>query len=112
MASVGNSMSTTGPMTRAMRPTPPAVVSVASVTVAVISLSLTPGVGVSKRVHATDDLADFLGNASLASLVGDALVLLDQLVRVVRGRLHRLLASRQLRGRGLEQREEDPALDV
>src|SRR4051794_20905833 len=112
--SVGNSMSTTGPMTRAIRPVfaLSEVDAAFSLMVAVMSLSLTPGLGVGERVDASDDLADFLGDTGLAGLVGDAGELLDQLFGVVRGGLHRLLASGQLRGRGLEQGEEDPALDV
>src|SRR5690625_6724540 len=90
MASVGNSMSTTGPMTRATRPTPgcPLVWPAGSVAVAVMSLSLrstrgSPGglcvgqwavrVGRSRcgeRVRARHDLADLLGDLGLAGLVG------------------------------------------
>src|SRR5690554_5061285 len=117
MASVGNSMSTTGPMTREIRPTEPAAPEAfVSSTVAVMSLtsphSLLAGVRVGKGVDATDDLAEFLGTASLAGLVGDSLVLLDELVGVVRGRLHRLLTGCQLGGGSLQQGEEDAALDV
>ncbi len=54
MASTGNSMSTTGPMTRAMRPTLPAV-TVVSLIVAVIFFSLFPGICIGERVHATDN---------------------------------------------------------
>src|SRR5690606_14093743 len=75
-------------------------------------LSLTPGVRVGQGVDATDDLADFLGNASLAGLVGDSLVLLDEFLGVVRGRLHGLLPRRELGGSGLQEGEEDAALDV
>src|SRR3954451_24684019 len=126
--STGNSMSTTGPMTRAMRPPPLSVAPVLfSSTVAVMSLNslrlawtrglglvrlLAGSVGVGQRVDAADDLADLLGDARLPGLVGDAGVLLDELLGVVRGGLHRLLPRRELRGRGLEQREEDAALDV
>src|SRR5581483_2369997 len=98
IASTGNSTSTTGPITRAMRPT--VVVS----TVAVIKDSLVTWSsvvrrrGVGKGVDATDDLADFLGDAGLASLVRDPGVLLDQLGRVVGRRLHRLLTGSELRG--------------
>src|SRR5262245_22568471 len=113
--STGNSMSTTGPITRAMRPDAPSVAPVFfSSTVAVIVSThlLGSGVGVGERVDATDDLADLLGDARLAGLVGDPGVLLDELLGVVRRRLHRLLPCGQLGGRGLEQREEDAALDV
>src|SRR5689334_3694178 len=113
--SEANSMSTTGPMTRAIRPTLPAAEAAVSVAVAVISLtspSLLAGGGVGKRVDASDDLADFLGNTGLSGLVGDTGELLDQLFGVVRGGLHRLLAGGELRGRGLQQRQEDPTVDV
>src|SRR4051795_981348 len=126
--STGNSMSTTGPMTRAIRPPAPSPAPVFfSSTVAVMSLNslrlawtrglglvrlLAGSVGVGERVHATDDLADLLGDARLPGLVGDAGVLLDELLGVVRRGLHRLLPSGELGGRGLEQREEDAALDV
>lgn len=60
MASTGNSTSTTGPVTRATRPT------LVSTVCAVISLF--PRCGVSQRVRATDDLADFLGDLGLARL--------------------------------------------
>src|SRR5688572_2227205 len=121
--SAGNSMSTTGPMTRAIRPVLPVPDWVwVSSTVAVIVFSLTHsarclglvggGVGVGQRVLDTDDLADLLGDAGVSGLVGDLGVLLDELFGVVGRRLHRLLTSRQLGGRGLEQREEDAALDV
>src|SRR6476646_3465975 len=118
--STGNSMSTTGPMTRAIRPPVPSVAVLFSSAVAVMSLnSLTVrrwlfgrSVGVGQGVHATDDLADFLGDARLPGLVGDTGVLLDQLFGVVSRRLHGPLARGQLRGRRLEQREEDAALDV
>src|SRR5204862_8187195 len=106
------------PITRATRPAAWPVSFFSSVAVAVMSVShsLTGSffgsVGVGERVHATDDLADLLGDAGLTGLVGDAGVLLDELLGVVRRRLHRLLPSGELRGRGLEQREEDAALDV
>src|SRR5680860_1429966 len=94
--SVGNSTSTTGPVTRARRPVSAAESSepFSSSTVVVI-LSLTPsftgGVRIGEGVHATDDLADFLGDPGLAGLVGNSGVLLDQLFGVVGCRLHRLL---------------------
>src|SRR4029450_4894425 len=75
-------------------------------------LSLIPGVGVGQRVHATDDLADFLGNAGLARLVCAAGVLLVPLVGVVPRGLHGLLTGAKLGGGRLQQGEEDPALDV
>src|SRR3954447_16359083 len=129
--SPGNSMSTTGPMTRAIRPVLPApeVVWVSSTVAVIASHSLCSrsgvsrlaigggrlvgrGVGVGERVDATDDLADLLGDAGLAGLVGDPGVLLDQLFGVVGRRLHRLLAGGQLGRGGLQQGEEDATLDV
>src|SRR4051812_12983289 len=118
--STGNSMSTTGPMTLAIRPPVPSVAVLFSSAVAVMSLnSLTVrrwlfgrSVGVGQGVDAADDLADFLGDARLPGLVGDTGVLLDQLFGVVGRRLHGPLARRQLRGRRLKKREEDAALDV
>src|SRR3954447_2386560 len=118
IVSTGNSMSTTGPMTRTIRPTAPfCPVVVSSFRVTVISTHLFAsvvrcGVGVGERVDASDDLADFLGDAGLAGLVGNAGVLLDQLFGVVGRRLHRPLAGSELRGGRLEQGEEDPRLDV
>ena len=67
---------------------------------------------VGQRVDATDDLADFLGDAGLAGLVGDSGVLLDELVGVVGRGLHRLLPGGELGGGRLQQGEVDPALDV
>src|SRR3954454_9706075 len=122
--STGNSMSTTGPMTRAIRPPVPSVAVLVSSAVAVMSLNsllfvagfrrwlFAGSVRVGQGVDATDDLADFLGDARLTGLVGDTGVLLDQLFGVVGRGLHRPLPCGQLGGRGLEQREEDPALDV
>src|SRR5919112_6895725 len=105
-------MSTTGPITRAMRPTPVEPVVVAVSSIVVLIASLTPGLSVGEGVDATDNLADFLGNTGLSGLVGDAGVLLDELVGVVGRGLHRLLAGGHLRGGRLEQGEEEPALDV
>src|SRR4051794_17118036 len=110
--STGNSTSTIGPITRAIRPTLRAPVVVVSSAVAVmVSTSLVPslacGVGVGERVHATDDLADLLGDTGLARLVGHPGVLLDELLGIVRRRLHRLLPRGQLGGRRLQQGEED-----
>src|SRR5690349_3759587 len=95
MASTGYSTSTTGPITRAMRPVVPPAVSLVSSTVAVMSLlSLDSSfcLGVRQGVHAADDLADLLGDAGLTGLVGHPGVLLDELVGVVGRRLHGLLA--------------------
>src|SRR4249919_1146363 len=119
--SMGYSTSTTGPITRATRPVaPPDPVSLVSSTVAVMVFSsvsrtgplLGLCLGVGQRIHAADDLADLLGDAGLTGLVGHPGVLLDELVRVVGRRLHRLLPGGELGGRRLQQRVEDPALDV
>src|SRR6476469_7027962 len=106
----GNSTSTTGPMMREIRPVPPgAAASVFSVTVAVmVSLSLALG----QRAGATDDFADLLGDLGLAGLVRQAGVLLDELLGVVRGRLHRPLAGGELGRGGLEHAVEEPGVDV
>src|SRR6476619_5959164 len=121
--STGNSMSTTGPMTRAIRPPVPSVAVFFSSAVAVMSLNslccrgvrrwlFGRSVRVGQRVDATDDLADLLGDARLPGLVGDAGVLLDQLFGVVRRGLHRLLPGCQLGGGRLQEGDEDAALDV
>src|SRR6187431_1383281 len=110
MPSTGNSTSTTGPMMREMRPTPPtAWVSLRSLTDAVmVSLSLALG----QRAGAADDFADLLGDLRLARLVGQSGVLLDELLGVVRGRLHRPLAGGELGRGGLEHAVEEPGVDV
>src|SRR3954453_7298021 len=105
-------------MTRAMRPVLPApdrvlvsstvaVMSLTQLTLMVLRGSFGGSVGVGQRVHAADDLADLLGDAGLAGLVGDLGVLLDELFGVVGRGLHRLLPGRQLGRRGLEQGVED-----
>src|SRR5580704_18018441 len=98
MCSAANSTSTTGPVTRATRP----VVSAASPlaaefsTVAVICSSLIRCVRAGQRVGAADDLADFLGDLGLPCVVRLTGQRLDQIVRVVGGRLHRAPARGQL----------------
>src|ERR1700722_6741656 len=89
MSSAPNSTSTTGPITRATRPvpSPSACASAACSAVAVMKVSLTPG-RIGQRVGTADNLADFLGNLGLTSLVGVPGELLEQFVGVVRGRLH------------------------
>ena len=65
-----------------------------------------------ERLGAADDLHDLGGDRVLAGTVhGDAEVL-DQLVGVVGGRLHRPLAEGVLGGRGVEQGGVDAGLDV
>src|SRR5210317_642838 len=106
-ASWGNSTSTTGPVTRATRP----VVVAFVVAVFVISLSLSL-LRRSEGVGAAHDFGNLLGNFSLASVVRQAGVFTDQLVGVVTGRLHRLLASSVFSRRGLQHGGEDSVLDV
>src|SRR5579859_2465382 len=93
--SAGNSTSTTGPITRAMRPVAPAVAT-ASGAVAVMSLTspgmaccqsiewaeAAGGLGV-ERVRARDDLGELLRDLRLAGGVAQSRVLLDQLGRIV-----------------------------
>src|SRR5215831_21041359 len=114
ICSVANSTSTTGPMTRATWPTRPASPPLVawSSWVAVISTSLAPCDCLGQRVGAPDDLADFLGDLRLACLVGLAGELLQQLVGVVRGRLHGAPPRRDLGGRALQQRVVEPVLHV
>src|SRR6478752_3445927 len=113
MPSTGNSTSTTGPMMREMRPTPPtAWVSLRSLTDAVmVSLSFRSR-ALGQRAGAADDFADLLGDLGLTSLVRQAGVLLDELLGVVRGRLHRPLAGGELGRGGLEHAVEQPGVDV
>src|SRR5665647_861494 len=100
MASAGNSMSTTGPITRATRPT------ATSVALAFISLSLCSagarsgwgGTGVSgvrsrlsgERVGTGHDLADLLGDLGLAGRVRAAGEAPDEVLRILGGGVHRL----------------------
>ena len=65
-----------------------------------------------ESVGAADDLADFLGDLGLASLVRQPGVGLDQVGGVVARRLHRPPARRRLRRGRLQQRGEDPRADV
>src|SRR3954471_18215236 len=65
-----------------------------------------------ESVGATDDLTDLLGDLSLTGLVGLQCQTTDQLVRIVRGGLHRTLPRGRLRGRRLQQRGEQPGADV
>src|ERR1700712_2775466 len=65
-----------------------------------------------ERIGAADDLADFLGDLGLACRVRCSGERLDELVRVVGRRLHGATPGAGLRCCRLEQRREDPALDV
>ena len=67
-------MSTTGPVTRAMRPTPPAVAALSAVVFLVVgshgfSLSVAYFAD-DEGVGAADDLGDLLGDLGLARVVG------------------------------------------
>src|SRR5690554_3085770 len=123
MASVGNSMSTTGPMTRATRPVPGAPVGWAAASV-VVAVMVSPVVaagrwscawasgGRGQRVGAGDDLADLLGDLGLARLVRQPGVVADEVFRVLGRRVHRTLAGCELGGGGLQEHRVDPARDV
>src|SRR6478736_3245188 len=104
--SCGNSMSTTGPVTRAMRPTPPgcAVEAWASaVAVVMILISLVGGLLCrAQRVRAADDLGDLLGDLRLTGVVRETRVVGDEFVGVVARGLHRLLRGRVLGSGGLQ----------
>src|SRR4051794_1538940 len=106
-----NSTSTTGPITRTTRPVALLAAPCSSVfsSTAVISL-ITPCCG--EGIGTTDDLADFLGDLRLTSLVRQPGVGPDQVRRVVARRLHRPPARRGLRRRGLQQGGKDPRADV
>src|SRR6478752_6282830 len=108
--SCGNSMSTTGPVTRATRPT--TAVSVFSA-VRLMASALSCGLFARREsVGAADDLGDLLRDLGLASVVAQAGVVGVELVRVVARRLHRLLCRGVLGSRRLEEGVEDAALDV
>src|SRR6478735_2085345 len=101
--SCGNSMSTTGPVTRAMRPTPAgcaveAWASAVAVVMIVISL-VGRSFGRAQRVRAADDLGDLLSDLRLTGVVRKTRVVGDELVGVVARGLHRLLRCCVL-GRG------------
>src|SRR5271157_5486764 len=78
-------------------------------TVAVMCPSLTHCAYVGERVGAADDLADFLGDLGLPGVVGLTGQRLEQITRVVSGRLHRAPPRRQLGGRRLQHRVVKPA---
>src|SRR5690349_15184072 len=107
IASCGNSTSTTGPVTRATRPT--TAVSVFSA-VRLMASSLSCGLFARRQsVGAADDLGDLLRDLGLASIVAQAGVVGDELVGVVAGGLHRLLRRGVLRSRRLKECVEDAA---
>src|SRR5690625_4143077 len=115
MASGGNSMSMTGPMTRAIRPTPGSPASAAGVSDAVVVMSIlrcgwcsAGGQGVGTR----DDLADLLGDLGLPGLVGEPGVVADDVLGVLHRSVHGALAGGELGGGGLQQRVEHPGADV
>src|SRR4051794_6842686 len=113
-------MSTIGPMTRATRPTPgvSAVLAVSSPVVAGMSglasfvRSRAPSGAVScgrcsrggsEGVGARHDLADLLGDLTLAGLVGQPRVHADQVLGVLGRGVHRTLPGGELGRCGLEQ---------
>src|SRR6478736_6484947 len=108
-------MSTTGPMTRATRPT-----TTSGVDSAAGALAVLVGVMVSRfrsrsrreRIRARDDLADFLGNLCLARRVGEPGVVADDFLGVRHRGVHGALTVRELRGGRLEQDRVDAGLDV
>src|SRR5215471_10575502 len=112
ICSVANSTSTTGPMTRATWPTRPGPPAAWVSWVAVISTSLAPCDCLGQRVGAPDDLADFLGDLRLAGLVSLAAELLEQVVGVVGGRLHRAPPRRDFGGGAHQQRVENPVFHI
>src|SRR6478735_2886349 len=100
----GNSMSTTGPITRTTRPW------VGGASVVVISVLFVAGGG--ESVGAADDLGEFLGDLRLPGLVGLPAEVADDVVGVVGGGLARGPSGRRLAGRGVQQRRVDPGLQV
>src|SRR5690625_4781634 len=109
-APTGNSTSTTGPVTRAMRPV--AVPGSAVPSTVAVTLLLTSRAGTSEGVGAADDLADLVGDLRLAGLVGLAGQGLDKLLGVIGRRLHRVAPRGLLRGGRLQEREIDPVRHV
>src|SRR5687767_8324804 len=118
-------MSTTGPITRATRPVPGPLVcsTVDSTVVAVILASLRWAGGSSggesfrvcsgrQGVGPGDDLADLLGDVRLTCLVGQSGVRADQVLGVVRRRVHGPLTGSELGRGGVEQHRVDALLDV
>src|SRR6188472_4301453 len=110
--SCGNSMSTTGPVTRATRPMTKVCSAVAVGVIVFFSFASGCLLRRGQGVGPADDLGDLLGDLSLTRVVAQAGVVGDELVGVVAGRLHRLLRRGVLGGRGLQEGVEDAALDV
>src|ERR1700728_4450743 len=107
--SAGNSTSTTGPMTRTTRPVPSDVAaSGVFSSVVVMACSLTPCGRLCQRVSAPDDLADFLGDLGLPGLVSLQRKLVQQVIGIVRRRLHGPAPGGDLGRRRVQQRVEDP----
>src|SRR5438045_7960343 len=106
MWSAGNSTSTTGPMTRATRPAPTAASPLSAVfsTFAFMCSSLTRCTCVCHGVGAAHDLADFLGDLGLPGVVRLTGQGLEEIVRVVGGRLHGPAPRGQLGCRCLQHR--------
>src|SRR5699024_332260 len=101
----GNSTSTTGPVTRAIRPVAVAPAAAVPSTVAVTFL-LTSGAGT--RVGAAGNLTDLVGDLGLTRLVGQTGQVLGEFLGVVRGGLHRGPPGRLLGGGRLQEGEVDP----
>src|SRR5690606_41057235 len=119
ISSSGNSMSTTGPMTREIRPVVPWTWGVSETVAVMFSFSSAlftgrgsvAGAGGRKSVDAADDLGDLLGDFCLSGRVGQAGVRLDEVVGVVRRGLHRLLTRSLLGRRCAQERRLDPRID-
>src|SRR5699024_8721987 len=115
MASGGNSMSMTGPMTRAIRPTPGSPASAAGVSDAVVVMSIlrcgwcsAGGQGVGTR----DGRAGLRGDLGVPGLVGEPGVVADDVLGVVDCSVHGALRGGELGRGGLQQRVEHPGADV
>src|SRR5260370_37507552 len=112
ISSTPNSTSTIGPITRATRPVPSlAACPAAACSAIAVIISLAPD-RLGERVRTADNLADFLGNLCLPRLVGVPGEPFEQLIGVVRGRLHRPSAGGDLRGRRGAQPGGEPALHL
>src|SRR5699024_6684454 len=119
-ASSGNSMSTTPPMTREIRPMVPWTWGVSETVAVMFSFSSAlftvrgsvAGAGGRKSVDTADDLGDLLGDFRLSGRVGQAGVRLDEVVGVVRRGLHRLLTRGLLGRRSAQESRLDASVDV
>src|SRR5919106_3191083 len=116
-----NSTSTTGPITRTIRPFDrsfPPPLPVASLLSSLAIALTTPPTNRSlfrrrlQRLGAADDLADLGGDLALPGLVGHPGEDLDQVLRVLGRGLHRPPPGRVLRRRGLEHRGVDLRVHV